>query len=253
VLLDDRDLRDEQTYHRTRLARALKYLYGPGTVAGLAVERRPDTGETQEIVVRPGLAIDPLGRLIEIPRSACARVAPWWDSLSASQRQAGFHASPGAPFSGAGVIVDVFLRFRTCGRGKTPAFASGPFDATDALVPARLRDGYELDLVVRSEPSPPRPPDVLALSAARDANLAGFRSTILASWHEDEADWVDGMPAPLPEHATGQDTRALLLARLLVRAQAGSPPLRLAAQPVQIDNMLRRFVYATGVLTWTAP
>ena len=34
-------------------------------------------------------------------------------------------------------------------RGKTPAFAVGPFDATDAVVPSRLRDEYELRLVPR--------------------------------------------------------------------------------------------------------
>jgi hypothetical protein len=45
----------------------------------------------------------------------------------------------GAPFNG--VIADVFLNFVVCERGKTPAFASGPFDALDAIAPSRLRDG----------------------------------------------------------------------------------------------------------------
>lgn len=254
LLLDDRDFRDEQTYHRGRLARALKYLFGPGTVAGLRVDRRPATGATEEVVVRPGLAIDPLGRLIELPRSACARIDTWWNAQAPGVLSGGFHASPPAPFTGlTGVIVDVFVRFRACGRGKTPAFASGPFDATDALVSARLRDGYDLDLVVRREATPPAPPNTLALAAARDADLTAFRAAVLEGWHEDEADWRDGMPAPLPEHATGQDTRSLLLARLLVPASAGSPPTRLASEPVRIDNDLRRFVYATGVLAFEAP
>jgi hypothetical protein len=34
VLLDAEDFLDEQTYHRGRLARALAYLHGTGTIAG---------------------------------------------------------------------------------------------------------------------------------------------------------------------------------------------------------------------------
>ena len=41
VLLDATDFRDEQTYHRSRLARAFRYLVGFGTVAGLRVVRLP--------------------------------------------------------------------------------------------------------------------------------------------------------------------------------------------------------------------
>ena len=37
VLLDAQDFLDEQTYHRARLARALKYVVGMGTIAGLGV------------------------------------------------------------------------------------------------------------------------------------------------------------------------------------------------------------------------
>ncbi len=37
MLLDDRDFIAEQGYHRDRLARALAYLHGSGTVAGLDV------------------------------------------------------------------------------------------------------------------------------------------------------------------------------------------------------------------------
>ena len=38
TLLDARDFLDEQTYHRGRLARAMQYLHGSGTVSGLRVE-----------------------------------------------------------------------------------------------------------------------------------------------------------------------------------------------------------------------
>ena len=41
VLLDAEDFKAEQLYHRGRLSRALAYLHGYGTVAGLKVEWQP--------------------------------------------------------------------------------------------------------------------------------------------------------------------------------------------------------------------
>lgn len=260
VLLDDGDFRDEQTYHRGRLARALKYLFGPGTVAGLRVGRRalaesPD----EEIVVAPGLCIDPMGRLIEIPRTACLRVGRWWDGQTTDTLRSGFHAVAPDGFALPGVLIDLFVRFRPCERGKTPAFASGPFDATDALVGNRLRDGYELELIVRSEGSPGKPPDTLALAAQRDADLSALRESILDGWHEDVDDWDEGSPKPLNEHAQGKDTRSLLLARLLIPATLPAPtveepsPRPIRSGAVVANNNVRRFVYGTGVLAWSAP
>ena len=79
MLLDAQDFSDEQTYHRGRLARALAFLAGGGTLAGLGVAYVPEaTGQPEEIRVEPGLAVDRLGRLVEIPRPACLRLARWW-------------------------------------------------------------------------------------------------------------------------------------------------------------------------------
>jgi hypothetical protein len=72
VMLDAKDFVDEQTYHRARLARALQFLHGAGTVAGLEVVHLPAVepapalpdGRAEEIGVEAGLAIDPVGRLI---------------------------------------------------------------------------------------------------------------------------------------------------------------------------------------------
>jgi hypothetical protein len=173
VLLDAADFEAEQSYHRGRLARALAYLHGTGTVAGLEVEYALTTdpatipggpaGHVEQLVVHPGLAIDRLGRLIEVPRAACLRLDQWYDSLAGSQDQLDVDAliaahkqvdreitgRPGDPFGA--VVADVFLRFAACDRGKTPAFASGPFDALNAVQPSRVRDAFDLDLVLRPE------------------------------------------------------------------------------------------------------
>src|SRR5438093_772650 len=76
MLLDADDFSEEQKYHRERLADVLARLHGSGTVAGLKVERiakgapMPDGGIADEelIVVHPGLAVDRLGRLLDVPR-----------------------------------------------------------------------------------------------------------------------------------------------------------------------------------------
>src|SRR6185295_9042832 len=158
VLLDATDFDAEQAYHRGRLARALSYLHGMGTAAGLKAGYQASTAQhpTEEITVDAGLAVDHFGRLIEIPNDACLNLDRWYwqDGLQLSDfgvfNSANFGLTPGTVGAPAtGVVADLFLRFRGCQRGKTPAFAVGPFDATDAVVPSRLRDEYELKLVPR--------------------------------------------------------------------------------------------------------
>jgi hypothetical protein len=184
ALLGVEDFTDEQTYHRGRLARALAFLDGSGTVAGLRVDYQPpanpDTGrEDEEIIVRPGIALDRLGRIIEVPRDACIRLDRWFGAQTASDVTQGLHGDA------AGVIADVFIRFVACERGKTPAFATGPFDATDYAAPSRVRDGYKLELVIRAEGVPPVPqnpwPD-LASEPDITTRRAALQTAIFDAW-----------------------------------------------------------------------
>ena len=71
VLLNAEDFLAEQNYHRGRLARALGYVNGSGTVAGLKILHEAEVpatatevGRAERILIEPGLAIDRLGRLI---------------------------------------------------------------------------------------------------------------------------------------------------------------------------------------------
>src|SRR5258706_462277 len=87
MLLDAQDFADAQTYHRVQLARAMAYLAGGGTLAGLRVTHQVATSgpnaRPEEIRVEPGLAVDRLGRLIELPRPACLRLPRWYDAQNA--------------------------------------------------------------------------------------------------------------------------------------------------------------------------
>ena len=169
VLLDAPDFAAEQLYHRGRLARSLAYLHGSGTISGLKVlfqsavapgesglvdpddptsEQVFPDGREARILVQPGLAVDRLGRLIEVPGAACLRLQPWLEDLRASKTEAELNTfvhpqsgeadttisrgSSAMPISvsgdNRGIVADIFIRFRICeAGGRTPAFASGPF------------------------------------------------------------------------------------------------------------------------------
>jgi hypothetical protein len=261
VLLAADDFDAEQTYHRGRLARALSYLHGSGTVAGLRVVVAPGLaagadpafpqGREEELRVEPGFAIDRLGRLVEVPRAACLRLDRWYQADEVDRLRTALHAG--------GVIVDVFVRYLTCDRGKTPAFAAGPFDALDAVQPARLRDAYELTLVPRAEASPPLPATgeigapPLPPAADVDGRRAALQEAIFTGWREGTEQWTDQGPVPLREHVAGQDPTSLFLARLVLPATAAPTaaerPVRTPGAAVLVDNASRRFAYSTLALT----
>lgn len=268
-LLDTEDWVTEQTYHRGRLARALRYVFGTGTVAGLEVTWSAVDGELK---VAPGLAIDPLGRLIEIPREQCLQLRAWFEQQWALDRAEAWLLESSQPV----LYADVFVRLAVCEQGATPTVAQGPFDATDAFAPARLREAFELGLILRTETGAirrasgdasqlPRP-DLDELLMAQTNDLAALHARILSRWRDTPADWQRGQPPRLPEHllpragatvddptALGRDTTSVLLARIAVEV---APPQTSDADPVlpdpfvvrAPDNLLRRFIYSLGHL-----
>lgn len=293
VLLDAPDLAAEQLYHRGRLARSLAYLQGAGTVSGLRVlfqsalepgDRDPadplnpddpadpgrlyPEGRDARILVQPGLALDRLGRQIEVAGAACLRLQPWLDEQPEAQIAQASHPQPDAAdtlisqadspeaitvsAANRGIVADVFIRFTVCeAGGRTPAFAAGPFDATNANVTARLRDSYELTLVLRPEATADLPTELPRNPWAAATTLSELQTAIFDTWAETTADWDEqNRPDPRAEHAAGQDTTAVFLARLLITpadADTGTP------LSVQLDNYSRSFVYPNpAIARWIA-
>jgi hypothetical protein len=249
ALLGVEDFTDEQTYHRGRLARALAFLHGSGTVAGLRVDyvepKNPDASrDDEEIVVHPGVAIDRLGRIIEVPRDACIRLDRWYKGQNAADLIEGFDDAVG------GIVADVMMRFVACERGKTPAFATGPFDATDYAAPSRVRDGYELKLVIRPKGEAKLPEQQwpnLADEQNTETRTKNLRDAVLDAWAAPAHQRGQGALVPLAEHTAGSDTTAVFLARIVVPATAGDPPTR-AAGEIKPDNYGRAFVFTAGAL-----
>jgi hypothetical protein len=269
MLLDAQDFTDEQTYHRGRLARALASLTAGGTLAGLRVGHRPATAAPaalpEEIRVEPGLAIDRLGRLIEVPRPACLRLQSWFEAEAAAEggdrlRQGAYTnldrflsaraiseaGPPNPPIPARGVVADVFLRFIACARGLTPSFATGPFEALDAVATSRVRDAYDLHLVVRpglddAFDGLPAPGVDLAGIADLAQRRARLQDAILDSYPASGRAGSPGELEPLPEHPAGIDRTAVFLARVVIPVGAANPPAR-AGTAVLVDGWRRRFV-----------
>ncbi|HEU4451616.1 MAG TPA: hypothetical protein VFR81_01110 [Longimicrobium sp.] len=283
VLLDREDFQAEQLYHRGRLARAMALLAGSGTVAGLRVTVEPVEGEDEELVrIAPGAAIDRLGRVIELPRSACLRLGRWMAHLAgereddlAAARFLGAADDPVAtqapgpddqpPLEGAGdkaewkawtngyVLADVFLAFAPCERGKTPAFATGPFDALDAAQPSRVRDGYELALVPRAHaPVPDDPWAALSAAGVEGRTRAAQRTLLERGWRDAVPEWDERRGVrPAVEHPPEVDPSGVLLARLFIPVGAAGKSRDLAHR-VLVNNHLRRFAYPGPALAWLA-
>jgi hypothetical protein len=250
VLLRAEDFLAEQTYHRGGLARSLRHIAGPGTVTGLKVFHRPSLapdadplfpkGREETIEVSPGIAVDRLGRLIEVRRQSCVRIHKWFGEQDQEVLKPAFKAG-----ANSFMRLDVFLRFAECERGKTPALAAGPFDALDAIQPARLRDGYEFSLIIRPEDNPPTPLDPWdsVLPASGGGTLDTVKDKILDST-------LTRQPAELVEYVPNQDTSSVYLARLTLtvdRANVNAPITRVP-DVADINNHDRMFVYPLGAI-----
>lgn len=267
MLLDAQDFNDEQTYHRGRLARALAHLAGGGTLAGLELQHlAASSSQVECIQVNPGLALDHLGRLVEIPRPACIRLPHWYAACLAEDGGDGLRESAygnlarftskrmkdsSRALPARAVVADVFVRFATCPVGLTPSFASGPYDALNAVSTSRICDAYELHLVLRSGlddgysglPLPiaaAAAGDATATPAARrdalqDAVLLGYSNTL----------------TPMPKQLSTLDPSAVFLGRVFLPVNAANPPTRLPAvtgTPI-IDNWGRRFLPSLELLS----
>ncbi|MDZ7754066.1 MAG: hypothetical protein U5S82_21105 [Gammaproteobacteria bacterium] len=256
VLLGAEDFRAEQDYHRSRLARALAYAMGHGTLAGLEVVHQPEKpadpinpARSERLFLEPGLAIDRLGRMIEVVKPRCLKLAEWYQAQSPQLLRQAWHDSGNLwPGSTAGIAADLFIRFVVCERGKTPAFASDAFDSFDSVTAARLRDGFEVNLILRQETDPALPqtqwPDF-------GDDAATLREAIFEGWRAGSAySSLQGLD-PLPEHVPGQDTSSLFLARVLLpadQAPAGQRPERRTAEDVVVRNEWRPFVVTANAL-----
>jgi hypothetical protein len=256
-MLGVEDFQAEQDYHRGRLARTLLQLYGSGTVSGLLVQTDGNADVTKlEVQVKPGMAIDRVGRIIEVPRTVCIVLQNWLTQyVDAWQSQQSGNAPGTSPIAdpntaihdGKNLTVDVFATFVPCTRGVTPCFAAqDDYDATDAFSPNRLLDSFAMQLVLRTDTAPKTPLDPWAGLGAQQPTPAALRQSMLTG--------TLGPSGTLAEYPPNFDQTAVYLARILVPATAGAtgkpPTWNLAGLgSSNIDNTSRLFVIPVSVLS----
>lgn len=253
ILLDASDFQQEQTYHRSRLALALAYTQGFGTIAGLKVQLFPigsipegtTTPRTEEqLVVFPGIALDRAGRLIEVKSAQSLRLDAWFKYQV---------ALPGATLTpyqdGAGLryfVGDLFLSYNECPQGLRPGFPEPDADATDAVVASRTNDSFQLQLVVRDcNPETSLPSIPSGRFPTPIATRADLLTAIYAAYPTANAT----LDAQYPPGFT--DTTSVFLSRVRIRLK-DTPSTTLdrnASTEVVIDDLGRPVIAPSDLLT----
>jgi hypothetical protein len=208
-----------------------------------------------EVQVTAGLAIDRVGRMIEVPSTVCIRMALWLAGQASSDLNNAILAG--------NLWLDVFATFAPCTKGVTPCFATqDDYDATDAFSANRLLDSFAMRLVLRTDASsvasggslpvpqdpwfPPAPP-----SGGITGALAAIQQSILSANTGPAASlpFTSGGPVP-PEIPGGVDPSSVFLARISMPATAGvgGQPPTYNLSGIQVANNLRLFVYPLSLV-----
>jgi hypothetical protein len=199
-----------------------------------------------EIKVTSGMAVDRVGRMIEVPRTVCIRIQPWL----ANQPLADLNSFV---TSGSGnVLIDVFATYVACTRGVTPCFGTqDDYSATDAFSANRMLDSFAMRLILRNDSSPALPKD--PWDAAGAVPTGAITSDITKSLKQSilsanagpgsTPPFADSGPTPA-EIPPGYDASSVFLARISIPATAGASgePPNFDLNSITIDNLSRLFL-----------
>jgi hypothetical protein len=205
-----------------------------------------------EIEVTPGLAVDRVGRMIEVPRTVCIRVQPWLANQALADLNSFLSGGTG------NVLVDVFATFVPCTQGVTPCFASqDDYSATDAFSSNRMLDSFAMQLVLRNDSNPQLPQDPWdatgaiptgAITPAITQNLKQCILSLNAGPSSTPPFAMTGLaPAEIPP---GFDASSVFLARITIPATAGASgePPNFDLSNIAIDNLARLFLYPASLV-----
>jgi hypothetical protein len=245
-VLGEDEFRQDQFHLRERDQYATRALHGYGTVSGLGVRYDDASGRLH---VRPGLAVDPAGRLICVPAEYCGSLVQWLADKVATDEVSG-----GLPPS---LSVYVLLCWTECETDEVPIPAGSCMSAEDSRAASRLKDSFELKLSLE------RPPVVgetaetslgdgladlvdqihglLDVSGGSPPDTAGV-ATLLRQWAVDRRPEVVAGTACLP----APDQTCVLLARVDVELVDG--PSGIGVSAAVIDDGERPILVSTRLL-----
>src|SRR5579872_1857281 len=119
------DFVQQATYHIEQQHKLTRETIGYGTVEGLHVRFKQDGSDTQ-VIVEPGVAINPRGELITVPTEQCASLNKW---LTAHRDE--LLARTGLP--GGFAQLYVVLCYRACLTDSVP-IAGDPCRSEDVMM-----------------------------------------------------------------------------------------------------------------------
>ncbi len=131
-LLDVRHFESEQEYFKRKLWMLNRMVNGYGVVCGLDVQVGDDD---HSVKVKPGLALDQLGREIVVPRDSKSFVIE--PSPAPDPKKQAPHCED---------WVHLVICYQECNTSPEPVFAGG-CDSTERCSAGAVREGYELRLV----------------------------------------------------------------------------------------------------------
>ncbi len=134
------DFNQEFAYHAGHQRWLAHGLIGYGTVRGLHVSVTLDPSAPQ-VVVSPGDAVSPRGRLVRVPQPQCAKLNDW---LAANQTDLLAHL--GSPL-GTTARLYVVLSHAETAVDLVPIPGEPCRNVADTMAPSRLADDFRLELV----------------------------------------------------------------------------------------------------------
>ncbi len=128
------EFEQEQFYFLERDRQHNRALHGYGTVCGLRL-----TVEGTKVLVTAGLAVNPQGKLIRVPRDQCADLNDW---LNVPKNQEALAAQFGSLLEPPALYV--VLCYRECATNKVPIPGAPCRAEGDTLAPSRVTESFEL-------------------------------------------------------------------------------------------------------------
>ena len=244
MVLGADDFRAEQYYLRSRDHRGIRALHGYGTIAGLAVVVNGD----DEIEVAPGLAVDPVGRFICVPRAQCADLNGWISEHT--DEILGASVPPALP---GPVDIYVELCYRECLTDEVPVPSEDCRPADDARAASRILDSFELRFSVEpTEEVGEVAGTALEASIGRlllaASSVPADPSADLQPLHDELVSWVTGDRPELTEApCLDTDRCCVQLVRITVPVDQGPSGL-VPTGPPQIDGSERSVLLSTRYL-----
>jgi hypothetical protein len=122
-----------------RDARIVRELIGYGVVSGLRVEVDVDAVHGPRVMVAPGEAVTPSGKLVCVAPAQCASLNDW---LAAHRAEVEAQSSPPLPF----LFLSVVACSRECPTDDVPIPGEPCRSDDELMAPSRLKESFSLEL-----------------------------------------------------------------------------------------------------------